>query len=157
MNIYTYLKKDHLKVARIFKKIVAAPDQKAREILFLQVKALLELHADPEHNTFYRALSKSAKGKEEAKHGDKEHKTIKKALAKISRISSKEEVKWLVAFGELKHIVEHHVDDEEKEMFKEGKKVIGTKKSLQLVKEIEELKKKMKATKSFQQKFAAIK
>jgi hemerythrin superfamily protein len=125
MDIYNYLKKDHKKVSSLFKKIIAEKSAKQREVYFLQVKKELELHADPENNTFYKALSKNSKGTDDAQHGKKEHSEIKKALAKLSKIPVKETVKWLVQFGELKHIVEHHVEDEETRMFSDGKKVIS--------------------------------
>ncbi len=77
MNNYNYLKKDHKKVSTLFKKILSASSPKVREKIFLEIKKELELHADPEHLTFYKALAKKSKGKDDAKHGDKEHKEIK--------------------------------------------------------------------------------
>ena len=156
MLIYDYLKKDHQKVSALFKKIIAATTGKARELLFLEVKKELELHADPEHNTFYKALSKSTKGMEDAEHGDEEHDEIKDALAKLSRIPVASLSKWLVQFGELKYIVEHHVEDEETKMFKDAKAVISTAEANQLSVEMEELKTKMKASSKFIKQFAKL-
>jgi hypothetical protein len=149
MDIYTYLHKDHLKVSKLFKQITASKDQKERETLFLEVKKELELHADPEHDTFYNALSKKPKGKEDAEHGDEEHDEIKKALKFISKISPENESEWLINFGKLVHIVEHHVEDEESKMFEDGKKIISEKKAVELVVEMEALKDKMRASKKF--------
>ncbi len=153
MNIYTYLKKDHAKVARLFKKIIAANSNKIRKLLFLQVKKELELHADPEHTTFYKALKESSKGKEDVSHGDKEHNEIKKSLRKLSKISLNNISKWLVQLGELKYIVEHHVEDEESNMFNHAKKVISTARSNELAMEMQQLKDKMKKLKSFQKAY----
>ena len=123
MDIYSYLHKDHLKVAKLFKEITASKDQEERVRLFLEVKKELELHADPEHDTFYKALEKKPKGKEDAEHGDEEHKEIKKALKTISNISPENESEWLINVGKLMHIVEHHVEDEESTMFEDGNKI----------------------------------
>jgi hypothetical protein len=156
LQIYDYLKKDHRKVSGLFKKIIAATTGREREKLFLEVKKELELHSDPEHDTFYKALSKSQKGEEDAEHGAKEHNEIKDALAKLSKIPSSATTKWLVQFGELKYIVEHHVEDEETKMFKDAKAIISTEEANELTVEMEELKEKMKESKKFIKEFAAL-
>jgi hypothetical protein len=153
MNIYSYLKKDHRKVARLFKNIIACRTNKERENIFLKLKRELELHADPEHHTFYAALRSNSMGEEDAEHGDDEHRKIKKYLAKLSKITPKETVKWLVHLGELKQIVEHHVEEEENNMFEDAKKIISQAESEDLVIKMEELKRKMMRSKSFINKF----
>lgn len=147
MDIYTYLHKDHLKVSKLFKEITSSSDQLQRESLFLEVKKELELHADPERDTFYKALEKKAKGKEEAEHGTEEHKEIKKALKAVS--SSKRESEWLINFGKLVQIVEHHVEEEETEMFPDGKKIISEKQAVTLTEDMEELKEKIRSSRKF--------
>jgi hemerythrin superfamily protein len=149
MDIYTYLAKDHKKVSALFKKIILAKTPKERESFFLAVKKELILHADSEHQTFYAALRKDSTGKEDAEHGDKEHDEIKKALAKLSKIPAKETSKWLVQFGELKHMVEHHVRDEETKMFKDAKSSITSKEALQLAADMNNIKNKMMESKKF--------
>lgn len=149
MDIYTYLHKDHLKVSRLFKEIIAAKDQTAREAIFIEVKKELELHADPENETFYKALEKKPKGKADAEHGEDEHDEIKKALKILSKINSENEAEWLINVGKLMHIVEHHVKDEETTMFEDGKKIISEKKAIALAEEMELLKEKMRTSKKF--------
>lgn len=153
MDIYNYLKKDHQKVSNLFKQIIEENDINKREALFLEAKKELELHADPEDKTFYKALKKNSKGKKDAEHGEKEHDEMKDALKKLSKISPNETVNWLVQFGELKHIVEHHVEDEENKMFKDGKKIISAKRAKELAEEMDALKEKLKKTKKFQTEF----
>ena len=149
MDIYSYLHKDHLKVAKLFKEITASKDQQERVRLFLEVKKELELHADPEHDTFYKALEKKPKGEKDAEHGDEEHDEIKKALKTISKISPENESEWLINVGKLMHIVEHHVEDEESTMFEDGKKIISEKQAVALVEEMDALKEKLRSSKKF--------
>jgi hypothetical protein len=156
MDIYSYLHKDHQKVAKLFKEITSAKDQNTREQLFLEVKMELELHADPEKNTFYKALEKKPKGEKDVEHGNEEHDEIKEALKKISKIDASNEAEWLVNFGKLVYIVEHHVEDEESTMFEDGKKIISAKKAEELTEEMEALKEKMKATKKFIDTYGAL-
>ena len=149
MDIYTYLHKDHLKVSKLFKEIIASKNQNEREELFSEVKKELELHADPEHNTFYKALEKKSKGKEDSEHGSEEHNEIKKALKAVSKISSDNESEWLITIGKLMHIVEHHVDDEESTMFEDGKKIISDRQSVILAEEMDSLKETLRSSKKF--------
>lgn len=147
MDIYTYLHKDHLKVSKLFKEITASTNQKEREKLFLEVKKELELHADPERDTFYEALKKKPKGEEDAEHGTKEHTEIKQALKRISL--SKNESEWLINIGKLMHIVDHHVKEEESTMFDDAKKIISEKRAKELVEEMELKKEKLCTSKKF--------
>lgn len=149
MDIYQYLHKDHLQVATLFKQITTAKDQVEREALFLEVKKELELHADPEHETFYKALGKKSKGKEDAEHGTHEHDQIKKAIKTISKIPSENESEWLINLGRLMHIVEHHVEDEESTMFADGKQIISDAQAKELVAEMESLKETLRSSRKF--------
>ncbi len=156
MDIYSYLRKDHRKVSSLFKQIIAEENPEIREELFLQLKLELELHADPENETFYKALSKNKEGKEEAHHGEHEHDEIKRALYKLSKISPTDTAEWFVHLGELKRMVEHHVEEEEHEMFELGKKVISDKQAIELVAQMEDLKEKKANSKIFMNKFAKL-
>ncbi|MBA2709704.1 MAG: hemerythrin domain-containing protein [Tatlockia sp.] len=153
MDIYTYLHKDHLKVSKLFKEITASKNQEERVKLFLEVKKELELHADPENDTFYKALEKKPKGKEDSEHGAHEHQEIKKALKTISKISPDNESEWLINLGKLMHIVEHHVEEEESEMFEDGKKIISDKQAQVLAEEMESLKEKIRSSKKFKETY----
>ena len=153
MDIYDYLKRDHRKVSQLIKAVIKAENAGERKKLFLQIKKELELHADPEDKTFYQELKKNKTGKEDAEHAEKEHDIIKKLLTKISKTSSEEVATWLVYFGELKYVVEHHVKEEENEIFVDAKKIISAKRSRELAQEMEELKNKMQNTKKFKEKF----
>ncbi|MCE3238453.1 MAG: Hemerythrin cation binding domain protein [Gammaproteobacteria bacterium] len=157
MNIYNYLKKDHKKVKQLFNKIILSKSPKERENYFLEIRKELELHADTEHSTFYQALKSNPAGEDDAKHGDKEHEKIKKSLLKLSKIPLKETAKWFVQLGELKNIVEHHVEEEESKMFKDAQEILSDKEAEELSLKMEELKDKMMNSKSFQTKFGKMK
>ncbi|MFJ1270206.1 hemerythrin domain-containing protein [Legionella lytica] len=151
MDIYNYLHKDHLSVSKLFKQIIDSQDSEERKRLFIEVKKELELHADPERDTFYKALEKRAKGKEDAEHGEEEHKEIKKALKAVDK--SETESQWLINIGKLIHIVEHHVEDEETTLFEDGRKIISDTKAELLVEEMESLKDKLRSSKKFIETF----
>ena len=144
MDIYTYLKKDHKKVSSLFEETVNTAKSEARLQLFSEIKKELTLHADSEQATFYKALNKTQESKDEAKHAKDEHKDIKNKLEEISAIASVNDT-WLIKFGELKLIVEHHVEEEETEIFKIAKKMISKTTEISLVEEMELEKQKILA------------
>lgn len=142
MNIYTYLKKDHQKVATLFDEIINTHSQKKRETLFNELKEELLLHAEAEHATFYKVLKSYPETKEIVQHADKEHAEVKEYLDKISGCSSVN-AEWLVLVGELKHSVEHHVEEEESEMFKKARNVLDEEMEKNLVNDMKEYKEKL--------------
>jgi len=142
MNIYTYLKKDHEKVEMLFEDIIEASSYPKREQLFNQLKEELLVHAKSEHNTFYKTLKKYEDLKELIKHADKEHAEIENYLEQLSSLSSKE-AKWLVLLGELKYSVQHHVKEEEGNIFSHAKKVLSKEDAQVLVEQMEKAKEKI--------------
>lgn len=141
MNIYNYLKKDHALVAQLFEQIISEESSVKRSKLFEELKENLILHAETEHKTFYKALKAFEETKDLIKHADKEHTEVKDYLAQISEISLDDDL-WLEQVGELKHAVEHHVQEEEEEIFKKAKQVLDKNQEQDLASEMEALKQK---------------
>jgi hemerythrin superfamily protein len=140
MDIYNYLKKDHRKVSELMEKVLASRSADRREELFEEIKKELTLHAHTEEKTFYAALEESQKTEEKIEHAEEEHEEIEEYLEKLSKLSPESE-KWLVTFGEFKHAVEHHVEEEEGEIFEKAQKVLSEKQAQSLAKEMDSLKK----------------
>ncbi len=93
MNIYSYLKKDHQKVATLFDKVIHANTKISRKTLFEELKEELLLHAESEHHTFYKALKSYPETKEIVQHGDKEHSEVKNYLARLDE-REKDSKEW---------------------------------------------------------------
>ena len=142
VNIFTYLKKDHQKVSDLFKKIEASPGSNNNIAILEEIVNELTLHAETEQATFYKAINKTAKGKEEISHAKDEHKDIKKAISKVLDLKPNTS-NWFIAFGELKAVVEHHVEEEETEIFSTARKILSKTRLESLTEEMEELKEEM--------------
>jgi len=139
MDIYNYLKKDHRTVSKLFEKILSAKSPDKRETLFEELKTELTLHSETEHNTFYKTIRAHKEIKEMIEHADAEHKNITGLLKKLQRLSIEGE-KWMEKLGELKYAVEHHVKEEEEDIFEKAKKVLSTEEAKQLAKKMDALK-----------------
>lgn len=142
MNIFTYIKRDHQKVSDLFEQIVSSPDSPDNSALLEELIKELTLHSETEQATFYKAIAKTAKGKEEIARAKDEHKDIKTAMSKILDLEANTP-DWYIALGELKAIVEHHVEEEETEIFKTAKKILPKSRAESLAQEMEELKAEM--------------
>ncbi len=147
MDIYSYLKKDHRLVAGLMDQVVASSDPTERQSLFEQIKTELTLHADTEEKTFYKAIEEATRAKpveEKMEHAHHEHDEIREYLAKLSGLDVKEEA-WIETFGEFKHSVAHHVEEEEEDIFEKAKKYLSNDEANALAKEMDALKKQEKA------------
>ncbi len=144
MNIFTYLKKDHRKVSNLLEQITASPESTKNMSILEDIVKELTLHAETEQATFYKSLAKMAKAKKEITYAKEEHKAIKKSMRKVLDLEQNTP-NWYIAFGELKAIVEHHVEEEETKIFKIAKKILSKGKAESLTEEMEDLKIKMEA------------
>ena len=135
LDAVTLLKTDHAAVKKLFEteKKMTRSDGKKKEAVFKQIKAALEVHATIEEEIFYPAV-KTARAehvKDEVREAYEEHKQIKSLLAQIAGIRSGDET-YDMKIKVLKEDVEHHVKEEETEMFTDAKKFLGEKRLMEL-------------------------
>lgn len=148
MDIYQYLKDDHEKVAQLMQQVLDSGDPATRQTLFETIKMELTLHAETEEQTFYTAIDKATRSKvveEEVEHAFHEHDEIRDYLDKLSTLPVEDEL-WLATFGEFKHAVTHHVEEEEGEIFEKAKQYLSSHEATKLAKEMDALKSEMKDT-----------
>lgn len=94
--------------------------------MFEDIKAELLLHAEAEERTFYRAIAEAAAATDEGwdlNHSVHDHADIQRLLHHLSE-EGLTSPKWMLLFGELKHAVEHHVQEEETRIFRLAKAVL---------------------------------
>lgn len=146
MDIYNYLKKDHRLVADLMEQVVASQEPTEREALFAQIKSELTLHADTEEQTFYKAIEEASKAKlvtHEMEHAHHEHDEVRQYLESLSTTAVSDPT-WIEIFGEFKHAVSHHVEEEEGDVFESAKKYLSDNQAKDLAKEMDSLKKQAK-------------
>ncbi len=117
MNIVELLKEDHDRVDKLFQKVKANPDGDNTE-LFDQIKAELDVHTELEETIFYPYLMEN--GDEElkkiTKEGIEEHRQAKMFLREISGLTEDSE-KFEPKMKVLMEDIQHHVQEEEGQMF----------------------------------------
>jgi len=130
----TLLKQDHATVKKLFVQEKAITKQNAAKVsIFNEIKAALETHATIEEEIFYPAVKKarSEHVKDEVREGYEEHKQIKSLLGQLASIPPSDET-YDMKIKVLMEDVEHHVKDEEDEMFPDAKKFLGESRLIEL-------------------------
>lgn len=135
MDAFELLKKDHRKVSQLFSGIESASGQ-AKMKLFGQLKAELDLHAHIEETVLYPAIEDTNEAREITLEAYEEHKVVKDLLGALASAGAPDEV-WDAKLTVLKENVEHHVKEEEGELFDKARKALGDERIEELGAELE--------------------
>jgi hypothetical protein len=124
MDAMSLLKEDHRKVKKLLAELESTTERgvKTREELFTKVKQDLVVHEAIEEEIFYPALKEHPKTKEIALEGYEEHHVVDTVMAEIEGVAYDDE-KWGAKFSVMKENLEHHIEEEEGEMFKQARQV----------------------------------
>ena len=142
MNAFELLKEDHQRVAGIFEKLEPTTERalKTREELFTKLKTELQIHTQIEEQIFYPALKQEEETREITLEGIEEHKVVKTLLEEMDAMPVDSE-QWTAKLSVLKESVEHHVDEEEGEMFPRMREVMSAEELSELGTRVEAIKK----------------
>lgn len=137
MNVYTLLKKDHEKVKGIFKALGETTERavKKRETLFTQLKSELTIHSEAEEALFYPRVLDPEETHEITLEALEEHKVVKTLLAELES-DAKDTEEWSAKLKVLQENVEHHVEEEEGELFQKAQKVLSKEEAESIAEEI---------------------
>ena len=80
-------------------------------------------HAAAEEETFYSKLISETWGQDAARHSVHEHQQLDDLMEELNDMDMSSS-DWLDRFNTLKHDYEHHIDEEENEVFERARKVI---------------------------------
>jgi hemerythrin superfamily protein len=113
------LKKQHREVKGLFKKVEKTEDARGRKQLLEQITQALELHTRIEEEIFYPAVRglETRKAEEMVAEALEEHHVVKLVLKDLPNVDPEDE-RFEAKMTVLSELVEHHADEEEKEMFK---------------------------------------
>jgi hemerythrin superfamily protein len=124
MKATDLLKKQHKEVKSLFKKLEGTDNPRQRRQMLDEISRDLEGHTLIEEEIFYpavRALD-TQKAEEMVFEAYEEHHVVKLVLAELPRVNAEDE-RFEAKMTVLSELVEHHADEEEKEMFKLAQKL----------------------------------
>jgi hemerythrin superfamily protein len=145
----TLLKKDHEKVRGLLAKLESAAlrgDGKANELL-QQIDREVKIHSQVEEEIFYPAFHEAARTKEDNKlffEAKEEHHVVDMMMPEVSEYEQGN-ADFAGRAKVLKDLIEHHADEEEKEMFPAAKKLLGRDELVELGRRIQIRKRELKA------------
>ena len=146
MDAFQLLKADHRNVEELFNRLESASGREKLSV-FNEIKTELELHTHIEEKIFYPALEKPEETHDLTLEAYEEHDVVKKLLKELSRARTANE-EWEAQAKVLKENVEHHVEEEEGELFEKAGSALSEE-------EISELGELMQAEKSRKQRSAS--
>lgn len=118
-NILDLLKQDHEKARYLFDRIQKSGKKPTQNLqnLFRELEEELEVHMEGEERFFYPALEQHEEAREKILEGYEEHQVAKTLLATFKSLAVDDE-RWPAKIKVLNELVEHHLKEEEREIFK---------------------------------------
>ena len=123
MKATELLKKQHREVKTLFRQVKKA-DARGRRSGMDEIAAKLEAHMRIEQEIFYPAVQEigTKKADEIVPEAFEEHHVVELVLGELPGVDPKDE-RFEAKMTVLEELVEHHVEEEEKEMFKLAEKL----------------------------------
>jgi hemerythrin superfamily protein len=121
MDAIDLLKSQHREVEKLFSKIEGAKSPREKEKLFGQLADALAGHATIEEHQFYPSV-RAKRTEDILLESLEEHLGIKRVLADLLELDAKDET-FEAKITVLKEQVEHHVGEEEKDLFPKVRKL----------------------------------
>ncbi|HSI99295.1 MAG TPA: hemerythrin domain-containing protein [Patescibacteria group bacterium] len=127
MDAISLLKADHDKL----KKLLADGEETTeraevgRTELFTKLKEEMLIHERIEEEIFYPALKEHPKAKEIVLEGFEEHHVVDEIMGELEATPVTDE-QWGAKFKVMKENIEHHIEEEEGEMFTQARQVFST-------------------------------
>ena len=119
MDAVSLLKADHDKVKKLLSELDATTERgvKTRSELFATIKGEMMVHETIEEEIFYPELKAHPKAKDIVLEGYQEHHVADLIVDELHGLARNDE-QWGPKFKVLKENIEHHIQEEEGEMFR---------------------------------------
>jgi hemerythrin-like domain-containing protein len=124
MDAITLLKADHDKVKKLLAELETTTERgiKTRSELYATIKGELTVHELIEEEIFYPALKEHPKARDLVLEGYEEHHVVDTVMAELEDLDVTDET-WGPKAKVMQENVEHHIEEEESEMFKQARQV----------------------------------
>ena len=122
MDALSLLKEDHGKVKKLLAELEKTTERgvKARTELFATIKGELSVHETIEEEIFYPELKGHPKARDIVLEGFEEHHVVDLLMSELEAMDVDDE-SWGAKAIVMKENIEHHIEEEEGEMFKHAR------------------------------------
>jgi predicted DNA-binding protein len=124
MDALTLLKTDHDKVKKLLTELESSTERgvKTRSELFSTIKGELTVHEIIEEEIFYPELKAHPKAQDIVLEAFEEHHVVDLLMGELESLDVSDET-WGAKALVMKENIEHHIEEEEGEMFKQARRV----------------------------------
>ena len=124
MDAITLLKNDHDKVKKLLSELETTTERgiKTRTELFATIKAELTVHEIIEEEIFYPELKAHPKATDIVLEGYQEHHVVDLLMGELEALDVSDEM-WGAKAKVMQENIEHHIEEEETEMFPKARQV----------------------------------
>ena len=121
MDALQFLKDEHDEAKAVFRKLEKAKGAEASR-LWEELSSMLSLHEELEETYFYPRLREASSTEDLILEGYQEHHVMDLLIAEISALKPSDEA-WEPKIKVLQENTEHHIEEEEGELFPKVRKV----------------------------------
>ncbi|MFW5845527.1 MAG: hemerythrin domain-containing protein [Planctomycetota bacterium] len=148
MDVLDLLKQDHRTVRKLLEEACDTTEHasKTRRELLQRIVEELEVHTAAEETILYPYLirAEDRDTRHEGLEATEEHHLVQVVLDEIQQLDVEEE-QWLAKATVLRELVEHHVEEEEEEMFDTIRELFDVQRRQELGEEVRRFKKDRQA------------
>jgi hemerythrin superfamily protein len=137
-TIYELLKEDHKNVKKLFKEIL--DEEQFKKNIFSQIKEELTVHMEGEEKLFYPKLENDDETHQMVLEAYEEHDAGKQVIKDLDKSANLDEDRKLAKIKVLSDMIDHHIEEEENELFKGARKVLSKDDEMDIGRRFEEKK-----------------
>lgn len=133
-DIFARLKQDHDRHREMLERVGdTSGDSKERRESFEQLRIDVSAHANAEEQSLYAEMLSRPDLQDKGRHSVAEHKEVDEYFEELTDMEFSS-TGWLTRFKTLRERLEHHMDEEENEIFAAAKKDLSDKRAEELAK-----------------------
>jgi hemerythrin superfamily protein len=139
-DVLSFLTDEHDEAKEVFKQLEKAEGQNALK-LWNQLKDLLTAHEELEETYFYPPLKQEPAAKDLILEAYQEHHVMDLLIGEISKLKPSDEA-WAPKITVLQENTEHHIEEEEGELFPKVRKIWDAARREQIGRQMKDVKAK---------------
>lgn len=133
-DIFTRLKQDHDRHREMLDRVAdTSGDSTERREAFEALRIDVSAHANAEEQSLYAEMLSRPELQDKGRHSVAEHKEADEYFEDLVEMDF-DNTGWLTRFKTLKDRLEHHMDEEENEIFAAAKKDLSDQRAIELAK-----------------------
>jgi hemerythrin-like domain-containing protein len=146
MDALELLKDDHQLIKKLLKQVedTGRSDAQRRRELYRQIRSELKFHERLEETLLYPELKQHDETRDVTLEGFEEHHAANLILEELCDVPVSDET-WGAKAKVLQEMIEHHIEEEEGEMFKGAKRVLGKERLQEIGRQMQAMKQEKKA------------